>query len=159
MRMAKNRNVYTEINSITNIETGEICKREQIQIYKTEGEGNYVKMYLEDISKLYDIPQGARTLLLKLVEIMDYDGNIYLNKAVKDKICAEIGILDQTFRSYLLKITKSKIMKFLGGGHYIINPNLFAKGDAKHVLGLRKNYTLIINYTKDGKRKIKGEIS
>ncbi len=148
------RKLYEKSKAVTDYETGEIRFSSETTIYHVKDEGAYVKLYLEDLLKLHDIPKGPRCLFFSLLEKIDYDGNIFLNKALKEIICGNLEIQEQTFRSYLVVLTKSGLLQGKGGGLYVMNPEIAAKGDRKHVIDLRKKFNMTIEYNKN-ERKIK----
>ncbi len=160
MRQERKRKVrhvreHTEIDQ----NTGEIKKYESTTVSVADTEPPYVKLYIEDISKLYDLPASGKDLIYALIRIMDYRGYISLNKAYKDIICKEIGIQDKTFRNTISKLIKKEVLKLIGKGLYEMNPNLFAKGTWQEIQKRRNNFRLIIDYSYDGDRKINGEVA
>jgi hypothetical protein len=65
--------VKTTVDSIT----GEIIEIETINDFKVDREPDFVKLYLGDIGKLFNLPNTS--LLMALLHQMNYDNEIVLN--------------------------------------------------------------------------------
>lgn len=136
-------------------EEGEIISSDTSRVINLPSEPPYVKMYIEDISRLFDVSQGPRAVLYQLVRKLDYDGFISLTPASRARIASSCGLGIGTFNNYLTQLCKAAILRNVGRGEYEMNPHLFAKGEWKDISKRRQAFQLSITY-QDGKRIIKG---
>jgi len=148
----------TETQTI-NEETGEIKTLETTRTKMVPKEPSYIKMYLDDLGKLFDLPKGPRELLYVLVQRMDYDGFISITASAKDRLCEKLSIQKQTFANYLNTLSKSSILRNVGRGEYEVNPHLFAKGEWKDIAKRRQAFSLTITYSPEGRRTLRTESS
>jgi len=114
-------------------------------------------MYLEDISKLFDVPAGPRVVLYQLVKKMDYEGFISLTPAARKRIAESCNLSVGAFNNYLTDLCKVSILRNIGRGEYEVNPHIFAKGDWKDISKRRQSFQLSVIYDKSGKRTITGK--
>lgn len=143
--------------TVLDTSTGEMTKHESSTVRFMDSEPPYVKLYIEDISKLYDIPSAGKDLIYALLQRMDYQGYISLSKAYKELICKEIGVQDKTIRNTLTNLIKKGVIKNIGKGLYEMNPDLFARGTWSDIQKRREKFRLIIDYTIAGERKVSGD--
>lgn len=135
------------------IENGNIKNTEDVKTFSgRQIEPPFVKLYLSDIEILYRLKKNSGDLLLELLRYMNYEGEITVNKLMKERICEKLNIKNiGSINNYLTELVKKDIFQRIGQGVYLANPYLFAKGDwAKNIKGLRVNY-------KESGREIKAE--
>jgi len=140
-----------------NHDTGEVKEEERSRIINLPSEPPFVKMYLEDISKLFDVPAGPRVVLYQLVRKMDYDGYISLTSAARKRIAESCELTVGSFNNYLTDLCKVNILKNIGRGEYEVNPHLFAKGEWKDISRRRQSFQLSITYDETGRRVVTGK--
>lgn len=156
-RTTKNR-VYTHETNSINVETGEVIATSKETVVQFPAEPEYIKLYLDDINRLYDLPNHS--LLYEVMKRMDYDGLINLSKYAKDMICSKLDVKPQTLANYLQKLKEKDIIQAVGRGTFMPNPELFGKGTWKEVYNRRKAYESIklnVTYKADGSRVIQTE--
>ena len=157
----KERVVYSEMTRTVNHETGVVNEEEHRKVVKLPQEPPYVKMYIEDLAAVLNLPIGVRGLLYALVQRIDYDGIITLGSTSKKKIAERLKITVGTFDNYLTKLVKAGVLKRIGRGEFEVNPHLFARGDWAEVRRRRDNFgktfRMTITYSPGGKRKIEGK--
>lgn len=157
----KERVIYSEMTRTVNHETGVVNEEEQRKVIKLPQEPPYVKMYIEDLAAVLNLPIGVRGLLYALVQRIDYDGIITLGSTSKKRIAERLKIKIGTFDNYLTKLVKSGVLKRIGRGEFEVNPHLFARGDWAEVRRRRDNFgktfRMTITYSPNGKRKIEGK--
>lgn len=113
-----------------------------------EGEPKYVKLYMEDISRLYQLTNSQINVLLSSLKLVEYGTNVMmLNKFNKNKISKETGLSDAVIRNSITKLTKINVFKRIDTGVYQLNPYIFGSGTWKDIKGLR----MTIDYTNEGK--------
>jgi len=129
-------------------EDGVIIHQEQSvgtrTIYKQEPP--YIKLYLEDILYMADMPKslsGLTYALAKRATFADKDNGlvIYLNTFLKQQICDECGYeVMQSLNNAINKLCKGNIIKRLGAGTYQLNPYLFGRGEWKDIDKIRTTW-------------------
>lgn len=164
-KMAMKQNIYQETNILRDVETGQVDTVEHTNIVKLPNEPPYIKLYLDDIQKLYNLPNN--TILYELLKRMNFDGEIVLNASEKKKIAAVLDIKIQTIDNYLVKLKAADIFTSEDKGTYVPNPNLFGKGDWLTILSRRKTYgkkqdksiNMSITYGEDGSKTVKTQFT
>lgn len=153
----KSRITYLEKQEKIDGQTGEVLEKQTAQILRLPKEPPFVKLYIQDVARLFEVPKGASNLLLELVKRMQYDGyfvlSVNIRKGIND-VCKFRG--EKTIDKYLKSLCLAGVMKHTGRNEYRFNPDIFAKGDWSDIYRMREEYRLVITY-KNGKRKITGE--
>jgi hypothetical protein len=122
---------------------------------KVENEDAYIKLYLKDIGLLHGLANQHNQLLYEIFPYTAWNTHkvlmpIGLKRTIAEKLNTSVAVIDV----YLSKLTKKGILIKEGGGVYLLNPQLFGKGDWKSIRELR----LTISYNpKTGKRTVKTE--
>lgn len=154
--MSKRKVTKTEVVETIDKQTGEIeLNKVRSQTYLIDKEPDYVKLYLEDITRLKDIPSGMNKVLFELMKSISYNGIIMAYKPVKDLMCSNMGISVNYLNKCIDEFYKKGILIRYARGVYIADPNLFAKGSWKDIQNLR----LVIDYNKDGSKTLKSNVS
>lgn len=115
-----------------------------------ELEGKYIKLYLTDISKIFDLAPFEYNVLFCLFDIAEYGtGILDLSQRVKKhKIIEPLGIKPQTLKNALSKLKAKRLIWALEErGAYRLNPNLFFKGETIDNVKLK----LSITYDENGR--------
>ena len=113
-RPTKNH-IYTHETHAVNNETGEVISSSKETIIQFPAEPEYIKLYLDDINRLYDLPNNS--ILYELMKRMDYDGLINISKYGKDMICEKLNLKPQTFANYLGKLKDKDIILLVKSDH------------------------------------------
>jgi hypothetical protein len=133
-------------------QTGEIVQTErEIQIPK---EPDFVKLYLNDLVLLKEVPQWVSRILYSLLKHMNYQNEIVLNSSIKKRIAADLGIIPKTIDNALVTFVKKSILMRQEVGVYKANPYLFGKGDWNNIRKIR----LQVEYGNDV-RDIQAEVT
>lgn len=148
--------VQLEQKTEVDYETGEVTKQTSSRVINLPQEPPYVKMYIDDVGKLLDVPPGPRMVLYQLVRRLDYEGFISLTPAARERIAKACDINVRTMSNYLTTLSASGILRHAGRGEYEMNPNLFAKGDWKDIAKRRQDFELTVQYRSDGSKVLKG---
>ena len=149
-----------EVKETINHETGEVISSSVVRRYRGD-EPNYVKLYLEDISYLHNLPKRASPILLELLKYVTYGTQeIMLNAYSKKSIASSVGIAMKTLDNNLQEFVRSGVLDRVATGTFKLNPYLFGKGDWKTINDLRnRNIHLKIVYDSEtNKRTIRGYI-
>ncbi|WP_417216047.1 replication/maintenance protein RepL [Alcanivorax sp.] len=133
------KTVYQEEKTTIDKNTGEVLSEEKSKVVRIPSEPSFIKLYVEDISKLYNLPRGTDKLLFELLKHMSYEGQICLNSGMKRIISEKLNIQNtRTIDNNLSRFVKSNILDRVETGVYIANPNLFGKGSWADIYKLRK---------------------
>lgn len=146
---------FTQViqKQVVNHETGEVKSEEKLNVFRTENEPEYVKLYLNDIVKLIDLPASSSSVLFWILKRMGYDNQVVLVQGVKKQIASEIGTSANTVIRRIQELkSKGIIIPTNERSIYVVNPDLFARGKWEDI----KKIKLSIQYGKDG-RFIKAE--
>lgn len=150
-----NKIVQLNTRQTVDRQTGEVLEESSEVVARLPREPAFIKLYLEDINLLMDVPTGPGNLLHILVKKVDFEGYISLTAGSRDRICEQVGIKRQTLANYLQTLVRKKILKSCGRGDYELNPYLFAKGEWKDISRRRDKFIqLNIRYSPDGERTI-----
>lgn len=130
----------TEVTTVD--DDGVFKQKTETRVFTFPKEPPYIKMYLQDIEKLYTLPEGTHRVLFELLKKLDYEGQINLNISVKRKIVENIGwktvgSLDNYISLHLMK---KDIFKKIDTGVFAPNPNLFGRGDWKEIYQRREGW-------------------
>lgn len=154
---------FSETNTNINSKTGEVLSTDTKRVVQLPQEPSFVKLYLEDISRLHKLPATCSKIMMELVKRIDYDGTIALNGARKRQLMKVLGLKEnkgkptQQIDNALRKMKEEGIIRSVDTGIYEFNPHYFAKGDWAEIRKRRENFELSITYTEDGERIVKGE--
>lgn len=140
--------------------TGEVTSTTKVKSFKGD-EPSFIKLYLDDISYLYELPKAASELMMELLNYVTYGTQeIVLNKVIKDRISTKTGLAIQTINNRLVELVKKGVLSRNEDerGIFTLNPYLFGKGEWKDIKELREqNLHLKITYdAATGKRIIVG---
>lgn len=150
------RKVLTEHRStVTNLDTGEAREETTDKVIQFPTEPEYVKLYLDDLTTILGIKEGPKKLVFELAKQMNYEGLITLNGAIKKRMAQRLGIKEGSFRNYLSKLVKEKIIVRVDTGLYEMNPHYFAKGKWPDIQRRREKFVMSVEYSADGERQIK----
>jgi hypothetical protein len=147
-------------SSIVDSETGEIVETisHTTDVFRrADGEGGFVKLYLNDLGKLNNIQHKAMLVLFELIKIMDYNNEISVSIGKKKDICTNLDIYNlvngqkvlgtNIVDQHITKLVKSGILARKDKGMYIANPSLFGKGKWTDVKKIRMS----VEYSEDGR--------
>lgn len=118
-------------------EKGNIKSKETQQTLNWGKEPNYIKLYLDNILYLKDLPSGLNTVLLAFLKRMSYDNQIVLNAGIKRIIAKETELSVSSINNAITKFVKGDILKRIETGVYQVNPHLFGKGDWVDIAKIR----------------------
>lgn len=146
--------IKQNVKTTVDLATGEVTEIHTENQYKVDREPDFVKLYLGDIGKLYNLPNTS--LLMALLKKMNYDNEVILNAAVKRELSKQIG--GNMGLSNIEKIigiyTKRGVLIRKDRGIYLFNPYLFGRGKWQDVNKIR----LSISYS-PGSREVSTEIN
>lgn len=131
-------------------QTGEVLEYQEHTQTETKtirsAEPSYVKLYIDDILYMADIPKAYSPLVYELAKRASYANEeegmcVSLTGFVKQKICTSCGWNEmRVMNNYLSKLSKASIIKRLGVGTYQLNPYLFGRGEWKDIEKIRMTW-------------------
>lgn len=134
--------------------TGEILEQKSTNSYYVEREPDYIKMYIDDITRLNDLPNGLSPILMELVRQMGYNNVIPAYKPIKMMICNRLNISLNYLDKSIQRLHQKGILIRIHRGIYVADPNLFARGRWEDIRNLR----LVVEYNQDGTKKLKSNL-
>lgn len=150
--MGSNNGKVRYEKEVRDFQTGELVQLErEIQIPK---EPDFVKLYLNDLVLLKEIPRWVSGILYSLLKNMNYQNEIVLNAAIKKRIAVDLGIVPKTIDNALVTFVKKSILIRQDTGVYRANPYLFDKGDWNNIRRIR----LQVDYS-NGIRDIQADVT
>ena len=113
-----------------------------------ESEPPYVKLYLDAVLYLKDLPRSYSSVLIAILKRMasadseiDKDGlggqEVLLPIAHKRRISVETGLTVKTINNTISALVKSEILYRTDKAIYTINPHIFGKGEWRNIKKLR----------------------
>lgn len=145
--VAKKTNKGKITRQITVIDEDGVVKSELKESY-AEKEPDYVKLYLQDIALLNDIPKFVGGVLHELLKRIEWGSNeIILNSSVKKRIASDLQIATKSVDNALVSFVKKNILYRVEKGIYKANPYLFGRGTWEDIKRIR----LSIIYDETGK--------
>lgn len=149
----ENKKIFqTETKTIIDHQTGEILQTEHNQKSFVEKEPDYVKLYLQDIAKLNNLPPSSTALMNLIVKSMGYNNFFFAFKPLKEMFCEELNMTLGTLNKQIDKLKEAGVLLPIPKkrGCYLVDPNLFARGSWNDIKQLR----LVIDYNIDGSRTL-----
>jgi hypothetical protein len=134
--------------------TGEITTETTSNVIRLPQEPPYVKMYLDDLCQLMDVPAADRKMLELLLQKLDYQGFITLSPRFRKETATKLGIKDQSFRNILHRLCKSSIIRLHSTNEYEVNPKFFARGEWRHICERRESFEMKVRYSDKGREII-----
>ena len=153
MERVRNLVAITESTKIQSVD-GEVQAEEVTSVIKPtafDAEPPFVKLYFDDVARLYECTQSQSNILMEFVKLMAYDNTIAVTQYHKELIAERLGTTDGYIRNTISELVKKGIFIRLGQNVYRADPNLFGRGKWHDIKELR----LTIKYDKHGK-KIEG---
>lgn len=120
---------------------GQIIKREVNRVFKVtkETEPAYAKFYLEHIKMICSLKRGSIDVLIKLIELVEYNTNkVTLTPSHRKNIAKALGITTGSFANSLTDLKKTGILIDLEQGIFLLNPNIVAKGEWTKIKQLKE---------------------
>ncbi|MGV3329975.1 replication/maintenance protein RepL, partial [Streptococcus suis] len=118
-------------------EDGSIRYQEEDLTVNWGKEPNYIKLYLDTVLYLKDLPKGLNTILYALLKRMSYGNQLVLNAALKRQIAEEIDLSVSSINNAITKFVKGELLERIDTGLYRVNPHLFGKGEWKDIAKIR----------------------
>ncbi|MDH0939268.1 replication/maintenance protein RepL [Aeromonas caviae] len=134
--------------------TGEVVSTEETNVIRIPREPPYVKMYIDDLSRIVGLSAGAQSVLYELASKIDYEGIVTITKGTRNRIAEKTGLKETTVRNRISDLVAARIMMKAGYCEYEMNPDLFAKGDWQDIHKRRQAFEFKVRYSETGERSI-----
>lgn len=139
---------YREVTDTVINEDGELLQQRKLEVGFKESEPDFIKLYLNDIARINDLPKGDSSLLHELCKRIDYNNQVVLNATIKKQIAAKLGIKNyRQIDNSIQTLKKKGIFSSAGIGVLLANPYLFGRGSWEKIKFIRTTIT----YTNDGR--------
>lgn len=129
-------------NTKTVIDEEGVIKHQEEDLTVNWGkEPNYIKLYLDTVLYLKDLPKGLNSILYALLKRMSYGNQLVLNAALKRQISKEIELSVSSINNAITKFVKGELLERIDTGLYRVNPHIFGKGEWKDIAKIRLEVT------------------
>lgn len=143
VRTEQKQTVIADTEGVVNEEKNEFS----ISSHSFEVEPDFVKLYLKDIARLYDLPKATSKLMLEILKFMGYDNIVALGKYRREEIAKSLGISPGTLANALTRFIDEGLIMKVSSSEYFVNPNIFGKGKWRDIKKLR----IMMEYGENGK--------
>ncbi|MEX5542590.1 replication/maintenance protein RepL, partial [Pseudomonas poae] len=80
---------------------GNVIEQTNIKEMSVPREPNFVKLYIDGLSRIFDLSGGENKFLVELLKYVTYENEITLNSGVKKRISERTGYKPQTIDNYI----------------------------------------------------------
>ena len=146
----------SEVQSVIDANTGEVLEeRKSSKMKYLEREPNYIKLYTDDIGRLFELPGSCSDVLAAIASHMAYKTNIIvLYGPIKKILMQELDMNLNTFNKAIDELYKKGMLIRLARACYMVDPELYGTGSWNDV----KKVRLSIEYNPDGTKKVVTEV-
>ena len=159
--MEDNKPLHKTVSRVETVDhvdgdTGECLGTDiRVQTFQHELEPPYVKLYTQDIGRLYGLTESTQTVLMALAKHMVYRTNvIVLYGPIKTILMQELNMNKNTFNKAIDTLYKQGILIRQSRACYVLDPELFGSGSWADV----KRVRLSIDYHPDGSKSFKTQL-
>ena len=150
------KKTYKETETLVLSEDGEIINTNStIEKVSYDREPDYIKIYIDDISRLKNVPSRFSKIMYALLKKMSYNNLIPTHQPVKESIAYDLGISVNQVRKGIQALYESGFLIRVSRGYYVADPKLFGRGAWKDI----KELQLQINYDSKGRKSIQAKPS
>ena len=141
-------NIKQSVETLVMNDQGEMVSKKANKVLSWGAEPSYIKLYLQDILYLSDMPTKHSAILYELLKRSPYAGDkdgmqVIVNASLKRRIKETLGFKNMSsVNNAITDFVKGKILYRVDVGMYNFNPFLFGKGDWQDISRLR----LEVNY-------------
>ena len=138
--------------------TGEVKSTTRYTQSGGQSESPYVKLYIQDIAYLNNLPSGTDKIIYALLPYVNYNQEIYVNSHNKKIIAEELGVSVGHVNNRISKLSQLEVLVRIDRGVYELNTYLFGKGKWKDILEHRNDLKIQVFYDwKHGRTTVVGE--
>jgi len=135
----RTRVIGTEKTQIVT-EHGELIN-EEIRVIQKPKDRKFAKIYLDSIERVADLTNPEKTLLLHLLKEAQWNSNyVKVTAELTGNIAKEMGCSTKNLSNTISSMVKKNVIKRLGRGEYMINPDLVFVGTEENNYHTFKRY-------------------
>lgn len=149
------KTTFLKEDKVINHETGEIIETRKITESRIDNEPAYIKLYIEDVIRLNNLPSGTGKVLNCLLRHMSYSNTVVLIKPIKDLIGIETNLSANTVKKAIADLNNAGILIRSHKSVYLVDPNLFGRGKWENIKELR----MTVKYDKEGVKTITSNLT
>ncbi len=138
--------VRSHTTEVTNHETGEVKSTVRNTQTRHQTESPYVKLYIQDIAYLNNLPVGTDKIIYALLSYVNYNQEIYVNSHNKKAIAKELGVSVGHVSNRISKLSQLEVLIRIDRGVYELNTYLFGRGAWKDILEHRNDLKIQVFY-------------
>ena len=97
------------VSTIIDTQTGEVISVNTLQTFRVDKEPDFVKLYIEDLIKLKNLPSSTNSIMLQFLSFMRYDNTISIHSYEKKAIADKLQIKKVTVDMALTNLCKKSI--------------------------------------------------
>ena len=148
MRRMKMPKIKQSVTEKVVDENGKVKERRENTTLSWGSEPPFIKVYLQDVLYLSDLPKSHENILFELLKRATYAGDefgmtVTLSSGMKQIIAKTLGIKNvRSINNALSELVKGEVLFRVATGVYQFNSYFFGKGDWQDIAKLR----LEINY-------------
>ncbi len=131
---------YQNIHTTINKETNKVTSQTTTSKIKVDKEPNYVKLYLDDICLLNNLPKTSSAILNELLLCSNYNNEISLSRGIKNRIAKDLDVTNGHLDNTISKLSKFGILKKIDVGLYVLNPFIFGRGNWLEIKSIRATW-------------------
>ena len=136
---------YEEKTTETITDGEKVKKKETSHIKAYDKEPEYVKFYLNHISRFRDIQPSYNPILIAFLKEATYADKkggmvLYVNGTLKAEIAEECGVSVTRVNHAITEFVKADFIRKLAFGKYQFNPYLFGKGEWRDIREIRATF-------------------
>lgn len=109
--------------------------------YNIESEPPYVKMYLDTLLYLKDLPKSHNPVLLGILQRLPWananEQYIAINAGLKRQMAEQLSCSVSRINNAITDFVKGELLTRVDTGLYMVNPHLFGRGEWKDIKRLR----------------------
>ena len=136
------------IREIVDRETGEILTAETSKVFtKKITDDNFYMTFIDYVSPYFKLPPNAMKVLTWMCKNAEFNtGKVTLASKTRDQLAKDTGISPTTITSNLSTLKKAKLISG-ERGEFIINPQIFWKGELRARREILKDANLKITFS------------
>lgn len=154
MRNTKKKVIKETVTETVDVQSGEVLSQTKVTSTIVPREPEFVKLYIDDLKRFFDLNQSESRLLNCLLRYMSYNNVVVLLKPIKDMMSVELNMPMNTLNKGIDNLYKQNILIRMHKSVYLIDPNLFGKGKWEDIHSIR----LSISYDESGRKMVKSDI-
>lgn len=109
-------------------------------------EPSFIKLYLDHLAIYNGVPLTVNPIMAEFLKRTTYANEgqeLVINAALKRQIAKQLKCSESKISNAMTIFVKKDYMRRIDRGLFVINPNLFGKGDWGNIRKLRANYDYI----------------